>query len=381
MKIAQIVCTYPPYKGGIGNSARHFAQVLAKRGIQTTVFTPKYTKEEYNSEANQINKKIQVARILPWIKYGNSAIIPGIYSRMKKFDRILLHYPFFGGSEIVWLFKILARNKTPLIIHYHMDIQGLNFLPRLLSIPSNLIFNSLFKRADHITCASLDYIKYTKLKKIYQKYPKKFTEIPFGVDTNKFHPSPPKTHNKKRLLFVGGLDKAHYFKGLPVLLKTAAILKDTPGLPEWKFTIVGEGKLKKTYKKQVGQLGIKEKVAFKGELMDSELISIYQKNDLLILPSINKGEAFGLVLLEAIACGTPVIASDLPGVRGIFKNNKQGLTAEAGNEKDLADKIKILLLDESKREEMGRQAIKLIQQKYSWEKVGDELEKIIKSKF
>lgn len=376
MKLAQIVCTFPPYKGGIGNSAYHFAQILKTKGIQVTTFTPNYKKRETTQE--YINNGIKTTRVNPWLKYGNGAIIPGLYPQLKDHDRILLHYPFFGGSEIVWLFKLWTGKDIPLIIHYHMDVEGLNFTAKLLSLPSNLIFNSLFLKADRITCASLDYIKNSKINKFYRKYPEQFTEIPFGVDTNKFRPGNKKTSSKIRLLFVGGLDQAHCFKGLAILLKAMAILENDPQTPDWELNIVGEGELRPSYEEQAQKLGVKKRVNFRGALGNSDLVGTYQKSDVFILPSINKGEAFGLVLLEAMACGIPVIASDLPGVRNVFENNKQGLLATPGDEKDLANKLKALLLDEEKKNKMGREAIALIKAKYSWEKVGDKLEKVIK---
>lgn len=376
MKIAQIVCTFPPYKGGIGNSAYHFAQTLNKRGVKVTTFTPNYQRN--TTEQELLDNKVNVVRVKPWLKYGNGAVIPGLYSQIKNSDRILLHYPFFGGGEIVWIFKLWAGEKIPLIIHYHMDVKGLGIVAKLLSLPSRLIFNSLFRKADRITCASLDYVKNSKLKKIYRKYPEKFIEIPFGVDTDKFQTGNKRASSQIELLFVSSLDKAHYFKGLEVLLQALNLLQSDPNLPEWKLNIVGEGELRSYYKDQAQKSGIRNKVDFRGGLKNSLLISTYQNSDILILPSINKGEAFGLVLLEAMACGMPVIASDLPGVRRVFTNNEQGLLVLPGNAEDLKNKIKTLLVDKEKKEKMGQKAISLVHQRYSWDKVGDELERLVK---
>jgi hypothetical protein len=104
MKIASIVCAYPPYAGGMGNSAKQINELLSdKHEIKT--FTPYTTKA--------------------FLRYGHGAFFPQLLWQLKKFDYIYLHYPFFGTAEIVWLFKIFHK-KQKLIIHYHMDVKGLS---------------------------------------------------------------------------------------------------------------------------------------------------------------------------------------------------------------------------------------------------------------
>jgi glycosyltransferase involved in cell wall biosynthesis len=94
----------------------------------------------------------------------------------------------------------------------------------------------------------------------------------------------------------------------------------------------------------------------------------------VVLPSINQGEAFGLVLLEAMACSKPVIASNLPGVRSVFKNGNQGLLVKPGDVKDLVKKIKVILTDDQLAKRMGRAGRSLVINKYTWDKVGRRLD-------
>jgi glycosyltransferase involved in cell wall biosynthesis len=137
--------------------------------------------------------------------------------------------------------------------------------------------------------------------------------------------------------------------------------------------IVGEGNLQSQYEQEVVELGLEKKVTFLGRLSEDDLIYEYQTADLLILPSINSHEAFGLVIIEAMACGLPVIASDLPGVRTVFKNGKEGLLCQPNNINDLAQKIDEVLLDEDKRKEMSLNARILAEESYSWEKIADSV--------
>lgn len=368
MKIAQITCVFPPYKSGIGNVAYDFSEILAEARNEITVFTPDYgqnIEEKHN---------FKVTLLKPWLKMGLGAFLPQLLFKLPNFDIIYLHYPFFGTAEVVWLEKIILPKKFKLIIHFHMDVTGLSLFAKILSLPTRIIQNSLFKKVDTITCASLDYVKNSRLANIYKKYPAKFKEIPFGVDTDKFFPAIKKDSNIKNILFVGALDKAHYFKGVNILLKAISEL----GIKNYELRITGDGDLKSSYEKLAEKLDIKDRVEFLGKASDEELPKIYQEADLFVLPSINKNEAFGLVLLEAMACGVPVIASDLPGVRTVFQDEKQGLLCKPGDVNDLKNKIEKILADEEKRKIMGQEARKLVLEKYSWQEVSKKLNEVIK---
>ena len=373
MKIAQVVCAYPPYAGGIGNSAYSIGQLLAARH-EVTTFTPNNLK--------------------PWLKYGHGAFLPQLLWRLRGYDYIYLHYPFFGAAEFVWLFKLFAR-RPKLIIHYHMDVKNLSLTAKILSLPSRFIRHSLLNQAEIIVSASLDYIGASQIKKYYASHPEKFREIPFGVDLHKFQPKEinqaagnqfvAKTKeiihyindkfikkNRLNLLFVGGLDRAHYFKGVNILLEALASL--TP--PNWQLTIVGEGDLRPGYEALTANFGLDKKVEFTGKLSETDLVRAYQNADLFILPSINSNEAFGLVLTEALACGVPVIASDLPGVRRVFNNYQEGLLVEPDSVSDLKKKLEFIFANDDLRRSMPAAARRLAEEKYNLPLMQERLEKL-----
>jgi len=255
-----------------------------------------------------------------------------------------------------------------------MDVAMSSFILSLLGLPSKLIRNSLFKKADFITCASLDYIKCSQIGNLYKKYKNKFIEIPFGVDINKFKPNPSnKNKNIFQILFVGGLDRAHYFKGINILLEAMAKIE----IKNWQLNIVGKGDLKYQYQKQAEKLNISNKVNFLGKISDEKKIKIYQQADLFVLPSINKNEAFGLVLLEAMASGIPVIASNLPGVRTVFQDGIQGYLVKPNNLIDLKEKIEIILNDSELKNKMGQAARRLVEKKYNLKNIKNKLNNII----
>jgi len=367
MKIAQVVCTYPPYRGGIGNVAYDFTLALNKDGHEAIVFTPDYQKLNYNNES-------EVLRLKPFLKFGNAAFVPQLFYYLLKgnFDIVHLHYPFFGGMESVWLAKKMFKNKFKLVIHYHMKVEGLPWYLEILRLPSRLINKSLFNLAEVITCASVDYIENNDFDEIYKNNKNKFIEIPFGVEVDKFVPDKTKM---KQILYVGGMDKAHYFKGVKVLLKAFALLENQ----EYSLVLVGNGDLIPDFRKQSIELKINNQVKFAENVDNDVLVKYYQESAVLVLPSINACEAFGVVLLEAMSCGTPVIASALPGVRTVFADKVQGYYVIPGDANDLQVKLKLILENEDLRKQMGEKARELALARYDSEKLGDKLIKIYQS--
>ncbi|PIR94910.1 hypothetical protein COT95_01635 [Candidatus Falkowbacteria bacterium CG10_big_fil_rev_8_21_14_0_10_37_6] len=410
MKIAVITSTFPPYKGGMGNSAYEIARILAREN-EVSVFTLKqFCHHESGNTAHETmlqyqwdchvapltagsatsrNDSVHVVQIKPTFSFGfkNGGFVPALYKELKNFDFIYLHYPFFGGAEVVWFFK-LFNPKVKLIIHFHMDTPALSNLGKFLSLPSLVVKRSLFKQADKIICGSFDYVAHSSIKKIWQKYPNKFSEIPYGVHLSQFHVLPHdilelnnlrekyKIGEKDKVaMFLGGLDEAHRFKGLEVLLKALSGLMAEKKL-KIKFLICGDGDLRHKYEKLAKDLKVDKNVVFTGRVPDEELTLYYNLADIFVLPSLDKSEAFGIVLLEAMACGVPVMASDLPGVRSVFENGKQGYTIAPGSERHLRGKLEEFLKYPQTRLKMGREARMLVEKKYSWEQVAEKIKKI-----
>ncbi len=372
IKIANIACAFPPYAGGMAGSAKQVEELLSPKFIVDS-FHPDNTK--------------------PLFQRGHGAFIPSLFLKLKHYDYIYLHYPFFGTAEVVWFYKLFFP-KTKLIIHYHMEVKHLSFGHKILTLPSRLILKSLLNKAETIVTASLDYIANSPLKDYQEKHLEKFKEIVFGLDLNKFKPKEidqpggegliAKTKafinyindnyikkDKTEFIFVAALDSAHYFKGLSNLLKALSLSSGN-----WRLSVVGDGNLKASYQKEAYLLGLEKKVIFKGRVSDSELIRSYQESDCLILPSINGNEAFGIVIIEAMACGLAVIASDLAGVRKVFEDKKQGFLVEPGNIQDLKEKIEKIVADKNLRKEMSLSARELSEKKYSVNMMKEKLESL-----
>jgi glycosyltransferase involved in cell wall biosynthesis len=209
------------------------------------------------------------------------------------------------------------------------------------------------------------------IEKILQNYdvPKpKIRLVPNGVDTEKFKPQPVNAELKHSLgvdgkpcaLFVGNLVPR---KGLTFLIEAAR--KVTRQVKDAQFLIVGDGPQKSMLKTQIQNHYLTGHFHFLDNIPDTQLPAIYHLADLFVLPSIQEGQ--GIVLLEAQACGKPVVAFDVGGVNEAMQTGKTGFLAKRGNTEELADMIVKLLADRALVERMGLAGRAFVEENFTWE--------------
>ncbi len=377
MKIAQIVSTFPPYRGGTGTVAKEYALRLMKLGHEVTVFTPAYSKI-----ISPPKFSFQVERLKPYFRFGNAAFLPQLAWRLAPFDVVHLHYPFFGGAEMLNAAMNAKLKQKRYIITYHQDPLGVGALGIIFAWYKENIMPTIIENAHKVLVSSRDYLEHSDLKNIALKKLTLFEELPFGVDTDRFFPKE-KDHEFLEsngidpkipvVLFVGGMDRAHYFKGVDDLIRAIHFLREKN--VSVQLACVGNGKLIAGYKLFMESLGIAKSVHFFEKVSDEELPKWYQSSDVFVLPSATRGEAFGIVLLEAMASGKPVIASNLPGVRSVVRENENGFLFEPKNSKDLAEKIQTIIENSMLKKEMGENSRKIVLEKYVWDDIIDRLVK------
>ncbi|MDD4939404.1 MAG: glycosyltransferase family 4 protein [Candidatus Omnitrophica bacterium] len=165
-------------------------------------------------------------------------------------------------------------------------------------------------------------------------------------------------HNKGYVLYVGRLE---YRKGVQVLIR--AIPKVLEKLPQTKFLFIGSDCGMKHYLlDKTQELGIKVSVDFIDQVSRQELVSYYRQSALCVVPSIWENHPY--VVLEAMACGKPVIATAAGGIPEIVKDKFNGLLVPPGSVLSLKDSIVELLTNEEMRETLGKNARKYIEDKY-----------------
>lgn len=391
MKIAIVTSTFPPYHGGMGNVAYFHARELARRGEEVTVFCPKQKSGALENENFKINY------LVPIFRCGNAAWTPQLAWKLREFDLVHLHYPFFGGAEAVFFWKksppkadapkaqnkaagppAVRREKRKLFLTYHMDTVGQGFVGWIFRIYRHLFLPRIIKMADRVFVSTMDYAHAGDLAKFVFQDPEKFIVSNLGVDVKRFSPGAKPENLKNKfafsekdfiLLFVGGLDKAHYFKGLGNALLAIKKLNN----PDIKLVVVGEGELKPQFEAQAKELGIENQIFFAGGVPNEELADYYRLCDVHIFPSVDKSEAYGLVALEAGACAKPVVASSLPGVRHVVLDHKSGFLIEPKDVDALAQKIDYLFKNPDVGERLGRFARQRIENEFTWGAIVENL--------
>jgi glycosyltransferase involved in cell wall biosynthesis len=370
MKIAQVIATFPPYHGGMGYVCYHNALELARRGHDVTVFTLEHDRLSYDKDPGEF----KIVRLRTPMMYGDGGIVPQLYTGLKGFDIIHLHYPFFGGAEYVYLVSLLRGEKY--FLTYHMDVFGNTFLKKLLiNAYTKLFMKHIIQKADVIGALSREHLKSSQAARFVDW--SKVVDMPNGVDTGIFSPRDKNEallekhglRDKTVVLFVGNLQP---FKGLHLLIDAMAMIEDERIV----LVIVGGGYCEADYKQQVKDKGLHERVIFAGpQSPDYNLPLYYNLCDFLVLPS-TYSESFGLVVLEAMASGKPAIVSSLPGPSQLIHNGTDGLVVKTGDREDLKKKIEYLAANTQLCQDMGRAGRDKVVKKYSWSTISEHLEKI-----
>lgn len=376
-RIAVFTPAYPPYRGGMGTVAYNFAKGLKYLKHHVEVFTVAHNKSKKSSP--QENDIVRVHLLRPIIRYGLGAFVPQIIWKARTFDVIHLHYPFFGGAEVLLIMKLI-QPKIQIVLHYHFDAVGKGWLKLFFIIYSKIILPILLIISHSIIATSKDYLQSSNLARSYTRNPKKFVIIPNGVsyatynerhDTARLRKSLSLHSGTQMILFVGALDQAHYFKGITVLLsawqKIVKLSSKTDIL-----AVVGRGNLKSSYEQLSKQLHIDNFVKFVGMVSDDELVSYYQLADVTVLPSIDKSEAFGLVLLESLSSETPVIASNLPGVRCLIEHEQTGWLVRPHDSHDLMNAILTAFKDKKQLRRMGKRG-SIFAKAFDWTRLSKQL--------
>ncbi len=380
MKIAKITPVFPPYKGGIGMVCYQNTLCATEAGHEVNVYTPLYPSVRKKAARHKHVHTIGIHRLWPVVSYGNAAFVPQLFWKLSHHDLIHLHYPFLGAEFAVILAKLFFR-RIPLVVTYHMDLVGKGVFRRIFSMYQKIVPPLLFAVADRILVSSRDYASNSRVRALFGKYSDKITELHNSVNTAYFCPGERREEilgrhsirpDEKIVMFVGGLDSAHYFKGVDVLLEAFYRLRGKG--QRARLVIVGEGNLRPYYEERARDLGLAYSVVFAGLVTNDMLPHYYNCADVVVLPSIDASEAFGVVLLEAMACGKPVIASDLPGPRSVVQDGMTGYVARCGDPADVADKLHRILQDEDAAKRMGATGRKLVETVYSNDVIGRKLQ-------
>ena len=362
-----MVCPYfYPDKGGVENYVYNVSKDLVKKGHSITVLCA--TKE--GQDKTEILDGINVIYQKPDFVISNTPIKHNLYFtiskllKKEKFDLVNAHTPVPYYADMAYYAS--KKQKVPFILTCHAGslIKGkpiIDTISRLYQI----VEKRMLKKTEKIITVT-DFVK----EEYLGQYKEKIDIISPGVDTQRFVPND--NAKKENLLFIGQLNEGHKWKGLKYLLDAMALLpKDI------KLTVVGNGNLLDHYKKYVESNKIN--VKFKGKISDNDLIVQLQNAKILVLPSYSAAESFGMVLIEAMACGTPVIGSNIGGIPSVINNDETGLLVKPKDSKGISSAIEKLHKDKELWDKLRKNGINEVKEKYDWKMIVDKTEKVFKS--
>ncbi|MBC7260476.1 MAG: glycosyltransferase, partial [Chloroflexi bacterium] len=343
MKILYIYKDYYPVVGGIENHIRMLAEALAQQGHQVQVLVTHPTARTHVEEINGV--QVFKAGRLATISSAPISLSLFAWAHRLEADIAHLHFPYPIG-ELAYL---LAGRSRKMVITYHSDIVRQKYL---LQVYKPFLYR-LLARADKITVSSPNYIQSSPY---LRPLADKCVVIPHGTDLQRFAETEAVRQRAKEIrgryatpliLFVGLL---RYYKGLSFLIEAMPAIAAT-------LLIVGQGPEGKKWQALSQQLGLGEKVVFLGRVSDEELVALYHACDVFVLPAIHRSESWGAVQVEAMACGKPVISTELgTGTSFVNVHGQTGFVVPPKDSAALAEAINTLLQNEPLRKEMGQRA-------------------------
>ena len=340
MHILHVYKDYPPILGGIENYLRWLARAQAARGHDVTVLVTNPAGPRTLIRREEGVRVIRAARLVTLASTPLSLRLP-LALRREQPDIVHLHFPYPLG-EIANL--LLGRGKRT-VITYHSDVVRQATILRFY----NPLLRLALRRADRILVSSPHYIRSSPYLQVVADH---CTVTPLGVEVERFaRPQPERVARIRRrypgpiLLFVGRL---RYYKGLSYLIEAMQRISAT-------LLIIGSGPEAVNLGEQALLLGVSDRVHFLGDVGDEYLPAYYQAADIFVLPSSHRSEAFGIVLVEAMAAGTPLISTELgTGTSWVNQHGVTGLVIRPRDPDALVEAIHALLADDALRGRMAQ---------------------------
>jgi glycosyltransferase involved in cell wall biosynthesis len=347
MRILTALTYYRPHYSGLTIYAERLARALVGRGHQVTVLTSRYDRSLPSRETRD---GTQIIRLNVLMNISKGVLMPGLFYsawvNIQEADVVHLHLPQLDAAYIAWISRLL---KKPVVLTYHCDLLlPSGFIHSISNQASHLANKISMRYANQVVVNTLDYAEQSLF---LRQYLQKIRAIPTPVEL-----VPPTQADENSLRLKAGVAPGQrtigmvarlaaekgveYLVGaMPEILKihpTARVLYVGQYQNVW-----GEEIYIKKLRPRIDALG--DRWTFLGVLPPGELVAFYQQCDVTVLPSTNSTESFGIVQVESMSCGTPVVASDLPGVRQPVKLTGMGRVVPAADAHALAEGISEVL--------------------------------------
>ncbi len=358
MKIGLVSPYDYAFPGGVVNHIAYLAHYLIQAGHSVKIIAPctKKGTRYFEEEVIPVGRPLPIPYAGAVARVAVSPLLPIQLDEILsqgKFDILHLHEPFAPMHSICALLK----SDTVNVGTFH----ACHSKPRVYWL-GKAVFQRWVKKLQGKIAVSKPALEY-----VSRHVPGEYRIIPNGIDTEHFHVNGPGREEfadgKINILFVGRLERR---KGLAYLLNACAAVKRS--FPNFRLIVVGPGTvLRQRYRQIVDDMSLKNHVVFTGYVSSAELPSYYRSADIFCAPATG-GESFGIVLLEAMACGKPVVATNIEGYASVLTNNEEGLLVPPKDEKSLANALLKLLDQKQLRLSMGNKGL-FKAEKYSWQNI------------
>lgn len=362
MKVLHYSKFYPPVFGGIEKVAYDLVEGMTRRNIHGDVLC-------FNKDGSSVDEKARSGyRIVRSGIFATIASTPLSLSNLARFagmapayDVIHIHMP----NPVANLAVFLTRPKAKIVLHWHSDIVKQKQILKLY----DPLQQWLLRRADAIIATSPPYVDSSPW---LQAYLDKVTVIPLGTEVSDL-PCDPETIaaikqevGGRKIVF--SLGRLVYYKGFEYLIEAAARLPD-----DTVVVIGGVGELEQSLREKVEALGLSGKVMLIGGIPFKRLGAYFAACDVFCLPSLERSEAYGVVQMEAMYFGKPVVSTAIPGsgVSWVNKHEDSGLIVPPADSEALASALSGILQDDALKERLGRNAKRRYDELFSVDKMVD----------
>jgi glycosyltransferase involved in cell wall biosynthesis len=347
MRILTALTYYHPYYSGLTIYAERLARALVGRGHQVTVLTSRYDRI---LPASEVCEGVQIIRSPVLMNISKGVLMPTMFYQawrnIRKADVVHLHLPQLDAAYIAMICRLLNK---PVVLTYHCDLLlPPGFIHSIANQISHLANKISMLTASQVVVNTLDYAERSLfLRRYLQKtraiFPPVELVIPTMTDEQALQV---KAGLEPGQRIIGMVARLAAEKGVEYLVEAMSeLLKNHPTarvlyVGQYR-NILGEETYIKKLQPMIDALG--DRWTFLGILPPGELAAFYRRCDVTVLPSTNSTESFGIVQIESMSCGTPVVASDMPGVRQPVKLTGMGRVVPTANAQALAEGLNDVL--------------------------------------
>ena len=376
MRILTALTYYRPHYSGLTIYAERLARALAGRGHQVTVLTSRY---EPGLLGREQRDGVEIIRPKVWARVSKGVIMPGIlpwaWKIARQADVVHLHLPQLDAAPIALLCRLLRK---PVVLTYHCDLRLPHGLVHALANQVSHLANRIsLGLADVVVTNTRDYAEASvflsrylgKLRAILPP-----VQLP-EVDSQAMAAFRQKANVQPGQRVIGMAARLATEKGVEYLVQAMPqVLAHHPTarvlyMGQYQ-NVMGEEEYARRLAPMIRALG--EHWSFLGNLPAEELAAFFHTCEVTVLPSLNSTESFGMVQMEAMTCGTPVVASDLPGVRQPVRMTGMGLVVPPADSASLAAAI-VDILDHPEKYRGDSQAVA---QRFSSQRIAEEYENL-----